>query len=219
MTASRAWMVGRVVSALLALVGLAAPAHAAGADPQGRVLVGLGAAVRSFDTMSYADVRPVTHGESGGRIELGVRITGPWWASVAGHFSGAWFDYSSPDLGSSRPISGKIDDFSWLIRAGLEHHRVLSATTTLYVGAGAESGETRSWLEALNLSDEGPHVYVGGGYFKAGGMRSVWGPLHAYGEIAASSYHAHARRDRFLTTNNWLGRSLEGGIGVRLIFM
>ncbi|MGH9194233.1 MAG: hypothetical protein ACRD1T_00655, partial [Acidimicrobiia bacterium] len=126
-----------------------------------RLYVGLGAQGRSFETMSVADIRPMTHGEFGGRTEIGYRVAGPWWVVATGHFGGAWFDFNGP------AVSGKIEDFSWLVRGGTELHVPAFRRVALYLGLGGEYGESRSWLDAASASDEGPEVYSVGAYVKA----------------------------------------------------
>ena len=211
------WAVGLVL-----MFTINSPASAAwGTDASGRtgrLYVGLGVQGRSFETMSYSDIRPVTHGEFGGRAEIGYRIAGPWWATASGHFGGAWFDFSGPDVSNLPPIAGKIEDFSWLIRGGLDRRTTARRRAAVYFGLGGEYGESRSWLHSLRTRDEGPHAYIGGGYLKAGAMTPVVGPVHAYIETIQSAYHAHARRVLFENRFNWLGRSFEGAAGIRLVF-
>ena len=110
---------------------------------------------------------------------------------------------------------GRIADFRWLVRASLDGH-VLAGCATAYFGLGAEYGESRSWLDGVSVSDEGPHVFMGGGYLKAGVMGRALGPLHGYAEATQSVYQAHARRAGLESKFNWLGQAMEVAAGLRL---
>ncbi|MGH9195395.1 MAG: hypothetical protein ACRD1T_06615, partial [Acidimicrobiia bacterium] len=126
------------------------------------------------------------------------------------HFGGAWFDFVGPG------VSGKIEDFSWLIRSGVDVHIPAFDRLAFYLGLGAEYGETRSWLEAVSADDEGPRVFVTGGYVKAGAIGLALHRTHAYVEVVQSGYVAHASQSRLENNFNWLGRSFEGAAGIRV---
>jgi hypothetical protein len=161
--------------------------------------------------MSFSDIRPTTRGEAGGRIEMGLRVSDRCWATVSGHFGGAWFDFSGPS------VSGTIEDFSWVVRAGADWRHPLGTRAEWYAGLGGEYGESRSWLDALSTEDEGPRVFLRGGYVKLGA--AIGGPLQLYADLTQSVVMAHARQAELENKYNWLGRALEGAVGVRFAFL
>jgi hypothetical protein len=178
--------------------------------PSARVSLSVAGHQRTFDTMSYSDIRPVPRGEVGGRLEIGARVGERWWAIASGHFGGAWFDFSGPS------VSGTIEDFSWVVRGGLDRRSPVGNRAEWYMGLGGEYGESRSWLDALTTEDEGPRVYLRGGYVKLGAATSIGGPFQLYADATQSVFMAHARQAKLENKYNWLGRALEGAIGVRL---
>lgn len=194
---------------LAASLGLCPHASFAGTA---RVHFGLGLQQRTFETLTYSDIRPTSRGEVGARADLAVRFSTHWHGSASFHFGGSWFDFSGP------VTAGKFEDASWLARLGVERHHPLGERTTLYFGAGAEYGESRSWLDTPASSEEGPRAFFGGGYVRAGAMHQVFGPERLYLEFIQSVQRAHARSAPLVQDYNWLGRSLEGSVGLRTAF-
>lgn len=174
--------------------------------------LGLGVQQRTFESLSYSDIRPTSRGEVGARVDLAMRVSAHWHASTAFYFGGTWFDFSGPIT------AGGFEDASWLARLGVERHHAVAERTALYFGAGAEYGESRSWLDTHASSDEGPRAFFGGGYVKAGAMQRLFGPEWLYLELVQSVQRAHARSAPLVQDYNWLGRSLEGAIGLRTAF-
>ena len=174
------------------------------------ISVGVGIESRQSQKISYADFRPVTEGEIGGRIELGYWATANWRVMVSGHLAGSWLTFGGPAM------SGKITDASWVARIGADRAIARAGCAQFSVGGGAEYGEVRSWLDGPAVSDEGPRTFLGGGYLKLGGLSCSRGRISFYAEVIASSFRAHSRQARLLNDFDWLGQALEGGAGLRV---
>jgi hypothetical protein len=200
------WIVG--VTGSLLLVAFAVVAEA----DERNWLLGLAVVGRSAEILSYSDSRPTSHLEAGGRTELAWRAGGKWWLGASGSFGGAWFDYLVP------LASGNIEQTTWVVRGGVERELTEGSGMRLTAGLGAEYGESRSWLHAFLLSDEGPHTYLGGGYVKTGLSAPLAGPCEFHAELLQSIYHAHAKQARIGGDFNWMGASLEVSAGVRFFW-
>ena len=169
--------------------------------------------------MSYSDGRPLAHGELGGQVGIGYRVGDKLWAVVSSYVGGSWFDFSG--LG----ISGKVEQTTWRIRGGFDHYAQVTSKMRLCLGIGAEYGETRSWFDTYVLpeavalgaqgSDEGPHVYSGGGYLRVGAEFPLRGSLSGYAEAVEGLNRSHARQTSLRNDLNWLGQSFELGAGLR----
>ncbi len=159
----------------------------------------------------------MTRQEVGGELEFGYRVRESLSIVTSGYFGGGWFDFSTP------AANGKIEDWSWQVRLGLDREFQLSDRTTAWFGMGGQYGESRSLLEsqplsALNeLHDPGPEVSLVGGYARSGVSTQLGGPTRGYIQAAASIYQAHARQPVLASDYNWLGSSLEFTVGVRLM--
>lgn len=200
----------RVLTALFVLTCVS-PSLASEAK-YARTIVSVGAMGGFLQTMSYGDSRPQSHGVASGQLGLGYRVSGSCWAVVTGQWGGGWADFIGPG------VSGKIEQVTWRARAGAEHHVPVGRNCSLFLGAGAEYGETRSWFDGFSDSDEGPRVFAGGGFVRAGVLMPLFGNGSAYAEISDAVQLAHAQHARLRTDLNWLGHSLDVGVGMRWAF-
>lgn len=128
---------------------------------------------------------------------------------LAGQVGGSWSDFNG------FAVSGKIVDASWSLRAGLDRLIPVGRGGTLFAGIGLEYGESRSWLDNLTISQQGPHNYNFGGSARIGVSSPFVARFQVYGEVLESFYRAHARDGTSGNQYNWLGRSLTGAFGVR----
>lgn len=205
---------GQFLTVVLLVLVLATqePSAAAGIG-SGAVLVAVGAQQRTHDNLSQGDVRPLSHGEIGGRLELDYLLGDTWQIAVSGHIGGAGFDFNGP------LVSGRIRDQAWSARLGIERLVPIGTKHHALVGLGADYGEGRSWLDNLVMSDEGPHSFTWGGSAMLGFATSIAPRCYAYAQLIQGVHQAHAKDPPLGTKYNWVGRSLSGVIGLKFVIL
>ena len=194
-------MAGMLLATLLVVVPTAA---------HGAVRLGIAAGIRTFDGLSFGEIRPQSHGEMTAEMEVDYIRRNEWGAAVSGRFGGSWFDYNG--LG----VSGNIEDASWSIRSFVDRRMYVSTTRSLRLGAGYEYGEARSWIHNFQFRDEGPHAFVSGGVVRFGLEESLTKWVQLYGDIEMSAFRALATDALPRNEYRWLGRAFKAALGVRV---
>ena len=167
--------------------------------------------------LGIGDIRAGPQGEAGGRLEMAYLPIAHWQVSISGHFGGSWFDFGGGPFGGE---VGKIENVAWSVRGGVDHLMSLGGRHSLFLGAGFEYGEGRSWLHALTpsrmpISDQGPHAFLVGGSLRMGWALRLAGRQYLCAQILEGLYRAHARDTPLWQEYNWLGRSMAVTLGYR----
>lgn len=214
--------------ALVAAVGLGAPAGSVWGSPVGRPgagawLLGVEVQQRSFDTMSAGDWRPVARADAGVRVSVDRLLTRRWAVGLSGHYGGTWLDWSDP----LSLTAGKIEDAAWDVRLGVDRVVPFGERSTATIGVGVEYGEAHSWVRTLGphsgvpgglpINQRGPRCFATGGYARLGATVPLWSRVGLGAQVSQSFYGAHASDPPFGTRYNWLGRSFAASVGLRFV--
>ena len=213
------WSRGGVARATLIVVGSLAFESANITDVRagGSWMIGASLVQRSSDLMSVGDDRPRPLGPMGGTVEFGHGIGHDWLLSAAGRFDGGWSDFQH----DADHASGRLEDFGWSARLGVDRLVPIGSRVTAFAGVGATYGEARSWFHttqySVTLREVGPRSYLAGGDVRVGLTVVTASRFQLVGQLGQEVYHAHANSAPWGVAYHWLGRGTAVSVGLRWV--